>query len=122
MNKAGGLKVSVIGTGYVGLTTAVALAYIGHEVTAVDKDPAKIEALKSGKSPIFEPGLAELLQLVHGRIHFTGNVEEAVPESEVIMIAVGTLQKENEGADTCFIEDANQQARGANEACYRNVS
>ena len=121
MDKAGGLKVAVVGTGYVGLTTAVALAYIGHKVAAVDKDAVKIEALRSGKLPIHEPGLTELLHLVRGRIYFTGNVEGALLKSEVIIIAVGTLQKENEEADTYFI-DANWQARGANEACYRNVS
>jgi len=113
MNKAGGLKVSVIGTGYVGLTTAVALAYIGHEVIAVDKDPAKIEALKSGKPPIYEPGLAELLQLVHERIHFTGNVEEAVPESEVIIIAVGTPSRPDGNADTSYVEEAAQEVAQA---------
>jgi len=113
MNKAGGLKVSVIGTGYVGLTTAVALAYIGHEVIAVDKDPAKIEALKSGKPPIYEPGLAELLQLVHGRIHFTGNVEEAVPESEVIIIAVGTPSRPDGNADTSYVEEAAREVAQA---------
>ena len=86
-----GFRVSVMGTGYADLNRGVVLAHIGHEVIAVDKDPPKIEALKSGKPPICEPGLVELLQLVHGRIHFTGNVEEAVPEAEVIIIAVGTL-------------------------------
>jgi UDPglucose 6-dehydrogenase len=106
MDKAGGLKVAVIGTGYVGLTTAVSLAYIGHEVVAVDKDSHKIAALKSGKPPIYEPGLAELLQLVRGRIKFTESAQEAVPESEVVMIAVGTPSRADGNADTSYVEEA----------------
>jgi len=113
MDQARSLKVSVIGTGYVGLITAAALAYIGHEVIAVDKDPAKIEALKSGKPPIHEPGLAEFLQLVRGRIHFTGSAQEAVPESEVIMIAVGTPSRPDGNADTSYVEEAAQEVAQA---------
>lgn len=106
MDEARGLRVSVIGTGYVGLTTAVALAYIGHEVIAVDKDSAKIIALKSGKPPIYEPGLRELLQLLRDRIRFSGSIQEAVPESEVIMIAVGTTSRPDGNADTSYVEEA----------------
>lgn len=100
------LRVAVIGAGYVGLTTGVALAYLGHHVTEVDKDLSKVKLLKTGKSPIHEPGLQQLLSLVQDRIHFTDNVEEAVPESEVILIAVGTPPKENGEADTRFVEEA----------------
>jgi len=113
MDKAGGLKVAVIGTGYVGLTTAVALAYIGHRVAAVDKDAVKIEALRSGKPPIHEPGLTELLHLVRDRIYFTESAQEAVPQSEVIMIAVGTPSRPDGNADTSYVEEAAQEVAQA---------
>jgi len=100
------LKVAVIGTGYVGLTTGVALAYLGHDVTGMDKDNAKVEMLKAGKVPIHEPGLPELLSSVREKIRFTEEVREAVPEAEVILIAVGTPPKENGEADTRFVEEA----------------
>ncbi|MGC9019570.1 MAG: UDP-glucose dehydrogenase family protein [Candidatus Bipolaricaulaceae bacterium] len=100
------LRVAVIGTGYVGLTTGVALAYLGHQVVGVDKDQTKIELLRSGKIPLHEPGLSELLQLVGDRIRFTTEVREAVPKSGVILIAVGTPPKENGEADTRFVEEA----------------
>jgi len=109
MDKAGGLKVAVIGTGYVGLTTAVALAYIGYKVAAVDKDAGKIEALRSGKPPIHELGLTELFHLVRDRIYFTESAQEIVPPSEVIMIAVGTPCRPDGNADTSYVEEAAQE-------------
>ena len=100
------LRVAIIGTGYVGLTTGVALAYLGHHVVGMDKDNAKVEMLKQGKVPIHEPGLGELLSAVRGRIRFTDEIEEATTEAEVILIAVGTPPKENGEADTRFVEEA----------------
>ena len=106
MERLVSLKVAVVGAGYVGLTTAVALAYIGHRVTCVDKDAEKLALLKSGKSPIYEPGLEELLEYVEGRIVFTGDIQEAVPRAEVIIIAVGTPSRTDGNADTDFVEKA----------------
>lgn len=84
------MRVAVIGTGYVGLTTGVCLAYAGHEVHCLDVDAKKIEALRGGQIPIFEPYLAELMQDAGERLQFTTSYAEAIPEAEVVFIAVGT--------------------------------
>ncbi len=100
------LNVVIIGTGYVGLTTAVTLAYLGHNVTAVDVDERKIEMLKNGKSPIHEQGIEELLPVIKNNIRFTTELETSVPNSDVILIAVGTPPKTNGEADTSYVEEA----------------
>ena len=100
------MKVTVIGTGYVGLTTGLTLAAIGHDVTGVDKDPRKLELLNSGRSPIHEEGMDELLALVKSRVRFTDDTASAVPDSDVVMIAVGTPPKPSGEADTSFVEAA----------------
>lgn len=100
------MNVTVIGTGYVGLTTGVALAYLGHNVTGVDKDARKIDLLRKGKSPIYEPGLEELMSQARPRLSFTMDTAAAVSDAELIMIAVGTPQKENGEANTRYVEDA----------------
>ncbi len=100
------LRIAIIGTGYVGLTTGVALAWVGHEVVCVDKDARKIELLQSGKSPIHEHGLEELLNSVSGRISFTQDTGKAVGDADAILIAVGTPQKENGEANTEYVEQA----------------
>src|SRR3954447_20011446 len=84
------MRVAIIGTGYVGLTTGVCLAFIGHHVSCVDTDRSKIEALQAGKVPIFEPSLAELIQEVSSNLTFTDNYAEAIPGADVVFIAVGT--------------------------------
>lgn len=86
------MKVVVVGTGYVGLVTGACLAYLGHEVVCVDKDPHKIAALQAGKSPIYEPGLESLLAdgVARGVLTFTLDLAVAVRAAEVIFIAVGT--------------------------------
>lgn len=84
------MKVAIIGTGYVGLTTGVCLAYIGHQVTCLDTDIRKIEALRAGKIPIYEPYLEELLTAAKQNLAFSNSYEEAIPDAEVIFIAVGT--------------------------------
>ena len=111
------MKVTIIGTGYVGLTTAVVLAYLNHDVTAVDKDNSKLSLLQDGKSPIHEPGIQSLLDEVSHTIHFTPNVAEVVPDAELIMIAVGTPPKKNGEADTRHVEAA---ARQVAEVCCRD--
>lgn len=103
------MRVTVIGTGYVGLTTAIVMAYLGHRVTAVDKDSAKIELLRAGKSPIHENGLEPLLREVGHRIRFTTSIPDAIRDTDVILIAVGTPSKKNGEADTHFVEEAAQE-------------
>jgi UDPglucose 6-dehydrogenase len=84
------MKVSIIGTGYVGLTTGVALAYLGHQVTCVDIDEAKVEGLNRGIAPIYEPGLEELMARCRSSLTFTCSYREAVRDVDAIFIAVGT--------------------------------
>lgn len=103
------MNVTIIGAGYVGLTTGLALAYIGHDVCIVEKDNRKIELLKKGKSPIYEKGLEELLALVKKNVIFTEAPEEKVPDSDVIIIAVGTPPLENGEADLSYVERAAEE-------------
>lgn len=103
------LNVTIIGAGYVGLTTGLALAYIGHDVCIVEKDNRKIELLKKGKSPIYEKGLEELLALVERNVTFTDNPDEKVPYSDIIIIAVGTPPLENGEADLSYVEKAAEE-------------
>ena len=84
------MKVAIIGTGYVGLTTGVCLAFIGHQVQCLDTDVKKIEALRAGSIPIYEPHLKELLADAQSNLTFTTSYAEAIPGAEVIFIAVGT--------------------------------
>ncbi len=84
------MKVTIIGTGYVGLTTGVCLAYLGHEVTCLDSDESKIDSLTRGVMPIYEPRLAELCAEARPMLGFTTSYAAAIPQAEVIFIAVGT--------------------------------
>jgi len=102
-------RVAVVGTGYVGLTTALSLAYIGHRVVALDLDEAKVRALKQGIPPFFEPHLPEMLSLVRDRLSFTTRYEEAIPGAEVVFIAVGTPPSPEGSPDLTQVQEA---ARG----------
>ena len=86
------MRVAVIGTGYVGHVTGVVLAELGNEVICVDNDPRKIEMLKKGVPPIYEPGIEEMLKrtLEDGYFQVSENIGEAVEKSELVFIAVGT--------------------------------
>lgn len=106
MAYADAIRVVVVGTGYVGLTTGVALAYLGHQVIGVDKDSRKLERLQAGCSPIHEAGVQELLTALGNRVVFTDRLREAVGEANVILIAVGTPSKPNGEADTRYVEEA----------------
>lgn len=102
------MKITVIGTGYVGLVSGICFAKIGHEVICVDKIPEKISQLKSGIIPIFEPNLKELLDEVvaDNKISFTTDLKLAIQDSAAIFIAVGTPQSENGDADLSYVLEA----------------
>ncbi|MDW8032483.1 MAG: UDP-glucose/GDP-mannose dehydrogenase family protein [Aquificaceae bacterium] len=101
------MRITVVGGGYVGLTTGACFAHLGHEVVVVEKIPQKVELLKKGRSPIYEPGLEEILQenLKEGRIHFTTSLKEGLEFSEVIFICVGTPQRPDGSADLSQVEE-----------------
>lgn len=100
------MDLAIIGSGYVGLVTGACFADVGHHVICVDNDPAKVEALQSGKVPIYEPGLEEVIHrnVSAHRLRFSGNIQEAVDKSQIIFIAVPTPQKPNGDADLSYIE------------------
>jgi UDPglucose 6-dehydrogenase len=95
------LQLSIFGTGYVGLVTGACLAEVGHEVMCMDVDQGKIEALKEGRIPIWEPGLENIVKrnLQEGRLHFTSRAQEAVAFGTIQFIAVGTPPDEDGSAD-----------------------
>lgn len=101
-------KLAFIGAGYVGLVSGTCLAEIGHHVILVDKNEAKIQTLKDGGIPIYEPGLKELVasNVKAGRLSFTTSFAKAVKESDVIFIAVNTPPQENGHADLSYVEAA----------------
>src|SRR5580698_3920865 len=109
------MRVTVIGTGYVGTVTGACLAYLGHHVTCVDTDLSKIEKLRRGQSPIYEPGLDELISLANDRggINFETDLASAVRESDVIFIAVGTPPLPSGESNLTYLESA---ARGIGAA------
>lgn len=100
------MKITLIGTGYVGLTTGTCLAEKGHEVICVDNNPEKIETLLRGELPIYEPGLAELVtkNVSEGRLKFTTSTPEGVDHGEVIFIAVPTPPQPDGSVNLAFIE------------------
>jgi UDPglucose 6-dehydrogenase len=101
-------SIAVIGTGYVGLTTAACLADLGHDVVGLDIDHAKIASLRKGKAPIYEPGLEEVIGRAAkaGRLRFATDYAEAIPESEFVFLAVGTPMGRRGEADLVFIKQA----------------
>jgi len=99
-------KIAVIGTGYVGLTIGVCLAYLGHKVVCLDKNKSKIQKLKRGVVPIFEPGLDEILKKHQKNIKFTTNFKNAVYKSEVIFICVGTPSKKDGSIELAQFKEA----------------
>lgn len=102
------MKITVIGTGYVGLVTGSCLSEVGNDVICFDTDAAKIAALKQGVLPIWEPGLDEMVarNTKAGRLHFTDNIEEATRFGTVQFIAVGTPPGEDGGADLQYVLQA----------------
>lgn len=107
------MKLAVIGTGYVGLVSGVCFSELGTDVVCVDQQKAKIDALKQGQIPIFEPGLEALVarNAQQGRLRFTTDLAEAVSEADVVMIAVGTPPDATEAgkADLSYVFEAARQ-------------
>jgi UDPglucose 6-dehydrogenase len=101
-------KIAVIGTGYVGLTTSIGLASLGHQVIGYDLDPVKVELLQAGKLPIHEPGLGEILidVLGSGNLQTTSVLSEAVTDADFIFTCVPTPQDEDGSADLSYVISA----------------
>ena len=100
------VKLTIIGTGYVGLVTGTCFAEVGHQVICVDNDPAKVKILQEGGIPIYEPGLADLVRknVEAGRLSFTASTQAGVDQSDVIFIAVPTPPQPDGSVDLSFIE------------------
>jgi len=100
------MRVCVIGTGYVGLVTGACLAHIGHDVICIDNNEEKVKLMKSGQSPIFEPGLSEIMQnaIKDGKIQFSSDLAAGVAHGEILFIAVGTPPLPTGESDTRYVE------------------
>ena len=105
------MKLTIIGTGYVGLVTGTCFAEIGHQVICVDKDAAKVKLLQSGGMPIYEPGLDELVKrnVAAKRLTFTNSTEEGVVKSDVVFIAVPTPPHADGSVDLSFMESVSRE-------------
>lgn len=97
------MKIAFAGTGYVGLVTGVALAHIGHNVTCVDIDEAKLELMRKGISPIYEMGLEDLMKKNNDRITYTTDYKRAYEDAEVIFIGVGTPERPDGSANLDYV-------------------
>lgn len=105
------MRITVAGTGYVGLVTGVCLAEVGHDVTCVDVDEKKVKLMESGVSPIYEEGLEELMQknFAAGRLHYTTDYQNAYKDSEAIFIGVGTPEMPDGSANLSYIATVSRQ-------------
>ena len=103
------MDLAIVGAGYVGLVTGACLADFGHTVTCVDVDPARIDALRNGRIPIYEPGLDRLIESNRAakRLFFTTDLATAVPRADAVFIAVGTPARRGDGhADVSYVHAA----------------
>ncbi len=109
------MKLTIIGTGYVGLVTGTCFAEVGHQVICVDSNAEKVKVLQSGGLPIYEPGLEELVQknVKEGRLRFTASTKDGVENSDVVFIAVPTPPLPDGGVDLSFIESVAREIAGA---------
>ena len=103
------MKIAVAGTGYVGLVTGVCLAEHEHEVTCVDVDQNKIDIMRQGISPIYEPGLEELMKKNMERLTFTTDYASAYKDADVIFIGVGTPEKKDGSANLTYVYTVAEQ-------------
>ncbi|HWX18884.1 MAG TPA: UDP-glucose/GDP-mannose dehydrogenase family protein [Candidatus Binatia bacterium] len=108
------MKLTIIGTGYVGLVTGACFAEVGHRVICVDNDAAKVKVLQEGGIPIYEPGLEEMVRknVAAGRLHFTTSTAEGVENSDVVFIAVPTPPLADGAVDLSFIEKVARDIAG----------
>lgn len=102
------MKICILGTGYVGLSIGVCLSEMGHNVTCVDKNIEKLEKIKNGQIPIYEPKIEELIKknTILNKLNFTNNHQEALKDTDICYIAVGTPSKENGDVDFSQVEEA----------------
>jgi UDPglucose 6-dehydrogenase len=110
------MKIAMMGTGYVGIVSGACFSEFGHHVICVDKDEAKIEALKAGRMPIYEPGLAEVVadSVRAGRLSFTVDVADSVRGADAVFIAVGTPSRRGDGhADLTYVFTAAEEIAAA---------
>ena len=115
-------KITIIGTGYVGLVSGAGISDFGHSVICADIIEEKIKSFRNGKIPIYEPGLEELVNknVDAGRLSFTSNIDAAIQEAEVIFIAVGTPEAEDGAADISAVESV-ARAIGKNINGYKVI-
>ena len=109
------MRVTMIGTGYVGLVSGACFADFGHVVTCVDKDASKIDKLKAGEIPIFEPGLDQLVEknVKEERLFFTTDPTDAIKNADAVFIAVGTPSRRGDGhADLSYVYGAAEEIAG----------
>ncbi len=105
------MKIGIIGTGYVGLVTAVGLAELGHSVVGVDSVAEKIDKISQGVAPIYEPGLEELLRanLKKGHLRFSKDLDQTIRSSDVLFVCVNTPQKEDGSTDMSYVEEVSRR-------------
>ena len=117
------MRVCVIGTGYVGLVTGACLAHIGHHVICLDNNEEKVRLMKSGQSPIYEPGLSEIMQASSesGRLEFTSDLAAGVAHGEILFIAVGTPALPNGESDTRYVEAVARGIGSHLESSYKVI-
>src|SRR6185436_2820641 len=109
------MKLTIIGTGYVGLVTGACFAEVGHHVICVDNNAEKVKLLQAGGIPIYEPGLEELVKknVAAGRLRFTASTREGVESSDIVFIAVPTPPNPDGSVDLSFIESVAREIAGA---------
>jgi UDPglucose 6-dehydrogenase len=113
-------KITIIGSGYVGLVSGICFAELGHKVTLVDNNNEKIRELKKFRIPIYEPGLKELLLKNKSRVSFTNSIKEGIRASEIIFIAVATPPKEDGSADLSSVENVAKEIAASMDS-YRLI-
>jgi UDPglucose 6-dehydrogenase len=108
------MDISIVGSGYVGLVTGACFADVGHKVVCVDNDPRKVEALRAGRIPIYEPGLEDVIHrnVSAQRLRFTDSIKDGVDNSQIVFIAVPTPQQADGSVDLSFIEKVAREIAG----------